>query len=132
MGRNQEKDLFREFMEDFNTGTLDSEKYVDIEKWKIKEKEKQAGNAIQTAVNNDEELMRREKIKNKLEQASKDEFVRLEIMKKALMEAKKKNTEEWKEIQKRNEMMKEAPTFESIAKQREIEKKINENRQKYR
>ena len=40
--RYEEKDLFKEFMEDYNTATLPSRKYYNLEKWEAEQRAKRA------------------------------------------------------------------------------------------
>ncbi len=125
MGRREEKELFAEFIEDYNTGTLQSEKYVDLEKFRENEKSKE-GKATQTAATavSDEEALRLARQRQRAADQTMAESARLELMKQALQAAKQRNSSDWMEIQRRNAV--KEPTFESIAKQREMEKKIKE------
>ncbi|KAI8975650.1 hypothetical protein BDF20DRAFT_822378, partial [Mycotypha africana] len=64
LSNNKRKELFNDFMEDYNTATMPHEKYYDLEKWERRQEairmgEKPApGNGAFFDFNNDEERLR--------------------------------------------------------------------------
>jgi len=70
MPRQEEKELFREYIEDYNTGTLPHRKYYDLEVYEKQKREKAAarggGRAKERVLFNDEEELRKEKERERL------------------------------------------------------------------
>ena len=139
LNRREEKELWLQYMEDYNTATLPDDKYYDVEQWMRKQREakqqqqQQKGQARDEHEHGsgltDEERMRLERRRREEEGKKRLEELRLNEMKRALERAKEQGGGEWREVQKRNEVSAK-PTFESIAKQRELEKREAELKMK--
>ena len=131
LSRREEKEQFREFMEDFNTATLPHDKYYDLEAWARKEREAREGNVDESGMAGmtDEERLRYQRRRREEEAKKRMEDERLQQMRRALERAKEAGGGGWAEVQKRNEVTAK-PTFESIAKQREKDKKAAEDKLK--
>ena len=135
LNRREEKELWLHFMEDFNTATLPHAKYYDIEHWARQQREQrqQAGGGQRDdekdAALTDEERVRLDRRRREDDSKKRVEDLRLHEMKRALERAKEQGGGEWRQVQKRNEVSAK-PTFESIAKQRELEKREAEQKLK--
>ena len=132
LNRREEKDSWLQYMEDYNTATLPHDKYYDIEAWMRKQREgKLAGvrDDEKESGLTDEERVRLDRRRREEEGKKRVEELRLHEMKRALERAKEQGGGEWREVQKRNEVSAK-PTFESIAKQREMEKREAEQKMK--
>ena len=121
-------------MEDYNTATLPDDKYYDMETWMARQRlAKAAGGgrdeSKDSALLSDEERVRMERRQREEEAKRRVEELRLLEMKRALERAKEEGGGKWSEVQKRNEVSAK-PTFESIAKQREMEKREAEQKMK--
>lgn len=155
MNKREEKDLFSEFAEDFNTSTLKHEKYYDLDKWERK-MAAQGDKVDELAGKTDEERIasvantraRTERRSRGLRDAqcslcamllsllrsierqrarattlAAHENARIQTMKLLMQQERASGTEAWQEIQKRQDASLKKATFESIAKQREQDKK---------
>ena len=131
LGRREERELFAEYMEDYNTATLPHERFYDAEAWARKEREgkEQRPDDLGLVGMSDEERLRYLRRKREEEGRKAQEDARLQEMKRALEVAKERGGGGWEEVQRRNEVTAK-PTFESIAKQREKDKKAAEDKLK--
>jgi len=90
MGQMQQKDLFKEYMEDYNTATMPSQKYYNLQAWDTKQSYKRQKRAKNNEMDDagkaalasfDDEAARREEIRHqqakKQEQALQDEVRRM-------------------------------------------------------
>ena len=129
LGKREEKEMFAQFVEDYNTATLPHVKYYNVEKWE--RAEAAAGRlghgAAGKGAMSDAEALRVEQQSRRHAEASEREAARVAVMKEQLRQAKDENRAVYTELveRKRVEAM-TAPTFESIAKGREEEKKRKE------
>ena len=128
LSRREERELFAEFCEDFNTATLPSDKYYDLEAWSRREREAAAGPASAAASASasglsDEERLRHVRRLREEEGRRRVEDERLREMKRVLEQAKAAGGGGWQEVQRRHDPAQARPTFESIARQREMDKR---------
>ncbi|CAK4073570.1 unnamed protein product [Aphanomyces euteiches] len=68
----QAMELFREYMEDYNTATMPHEKYYDVEAYEMKKYNKKHSKKRKSGAVNDEESVRREWQRQKLEEEKKE------------------------------------------------------------
>ena len=134
LNRREEKEAWLEYMEDYNTATLADDKYYDIEAWMRKQREARAAaggarDEEKDSALTDEERVRLDRRRREDEGRKRLEDLRLHEMKRALERAKEQGGGQWNDVQKRNEVTAK-PTFESIAKQRELEKREAEQKMK--
>lgn len=163
MSKREEKDLFSEFAEDYNTSTLKqsertarvqgtrvdaglpdaanrtahslsplihfcscctsvSEKYYDLERWERSEAARGA-KVDDLAGLTDEERMRVERQRARASVAAEHENARIQTMKLLMQRERESGTAAWSEIQKRQDASLQKSTFESIAKQREQDRR---------
>ncbi|ETV95233.1 hypothetical protein H310_11141 [Aphanomyces invadans] len=81
-------ELFKEYMEDYNTATLPHEKYYDVEKYEMRQHRKKEGKRKGGATNahDDEEAMRRERLRQRVEEENKDFSLIMQTMSKEKIE----------------------------------------------
>ena len=134
----EERELFRGFVEDYNTATMPNDKYYNIEKWH--QSQRAAGDddaADDMRGLTDEQVLAWQRAAARIEDAKRLESERVYRLRQELSRAKESGGEDWNRIVARNEASMIAPTFESIAKAREnIEKeriaKLKQNLNKKR
>lgn len=122
MTKREERELFSEFAEDYNTSTLPHEKYYDLEKWE-REQAAKGPHVDELAGKSDEERMRIERQRARAAAAAAHEEARIQTMKALMAKERASGSEAWQEIQKRQQESLQKATFESIAKKREQEKR---------
>ena len=122
MSKRDEKELFAEFAEDYNTSTFPHEKYYDLDKWERSEQSR-VGARDEMAGLTDEERMRVERQRSRASTAAAHEEARIQTMKLLMAKERAAGTEAWQEIEKRQQAGLQKATFESIAKQREQDRK---------
>jgi len=118
LSRKEEKDMFNEFREDFNTATFPSEKYYNLARWQAQ----QAAKGIKKAEEEDLTDEDRLRIARQEEKRKKDkdtEEARIMTIAASIKAAKKDSSSAVYEqvIARHYEDIKQ-PTFESIAKKR--------------
>jgi hypothetical protein len=128
LGRWDEKDLFAEYAEDYNTATLPHEKFYNLARWEFTEAA--AGRAVAAASSghaSDADALRAEQQARRQRETQDREQQRLALLRDQLRQAKEANAAEYHDIaDRRAAHALEAPTFESIAKQRAEEKRAKE------
>ena len=122
MSKRDEKELFAEFAEDFNTSTLPHEKYYDLDKWERSEQAR-VGTRDELAGLTDEDRMRVERQRARQSTTQAHEDARIQTMKLLMAKERASGSEAWQEIERRQQAGLQKSTFESIAKQREQDKK---------
>jgi len=126
LSRKEEKDMFNEFREDFNTATFPNEKYYSLARWHAQQAAKGVKDAEDENLT-DEDRIRVAKLteKHRKEEEAKDKRVR--ILAAGLKQAKADSTSTVYErvVAKHNEDIKR-PTFDSIAKKRREEQDARE------
>lgn len=123
LDRKREKEMFARFAEDFNTATLPHDKYYALEEYEAKQ------HALDKPVDvnptrsklTDEELIREQRRMESVSNRALADDMRLAAMKETLAIAKQSNGGQWQSIIAKHETSIAKPTFESIAKQRELE-----------
>jgi len=128
LNRWEEKSMFREYCEDYNTGTFPDEKYYDLGRWQAKNQleMKQTANVFNSRLS-DEERLRIERQQQNEAQSKAQDDLRMAAMVKALKEGKEKGTDRYQEIARRHAPTAPKPTFESIAAERLRKKRETEN-----
>jgi hypothetical protein len=126
LGRKEEKTMFREFMEDYNTSTFPDDKYYDLGRWQATQVAQKPANVYNSRIS-DEERLRLERQQEHEKKKDEIEKARVMVFAEALREGKKQGSEKVKEIEKRNAPGSFKPTFESIAADRERRKRAEEN-----
>ena len=126
LSKREEKELFAEYAEDYNTSTLPHEKYYDLDKWE-RENQKATGAGADDLVGlSDEDRLRIERQRAKASTAAAHEDARIHTMKALMAREREAKSEAWLEIEKRQRASLQQSTFESIAKKREQDKKDQE------
>jgi len=111
--------LFAEYQEDYNTGTLPHVKYYDIDKWQQSGGDGPGKVSAEDKILSDEDRVRKERQREIEDQRKRLDSERVRVMMESLKES---GEEKWKE-RRVKELTAVAPTRESIAKDREREKK---------
>jgi len=122
LSRREQKEMFREFMEDYNTATLPSTKYYDLDRFEREQRAAGVNNADADDVGlSDEEKLRRQRLRQEDDRRKQAMADRVRAMYAAMHKAKEDDTAEFRELRARHlDAMTQKPTFESIAKQRKI------------
>jgi len=116
--------LFLTFMEDFNTATLPHVKYYDMEKW---EKAQPRSATQDLSALNDEERLRLERAARRREEEQLRQESVMAAMQAKLRAARDAQDEDYYAVlEKMQREQVSRPTFETIAKKREEEKKAKE------
>lgn len=123
--KREEKELFAEYAEDFNTSTLPHEKYYDLDKWE-RSQQGRGGPVDDLQGVSDEDRLRIERQRAKASTAQAHEEARIHMMKALMAKERESKSEAWLEIEKRQRASLQQSTFESIAKKREQDKKDQE------
>jgi hypothetical protein len=127
MTKREEKELFAEFQEDYNTSTFPHEKYYDLEKWERSEQARRGtGTADDLAGVADEDRIRIERQRAAARASAAHEKARLQAMKEQMAKERASGSSAWAEIERRQQASLQKSTFESIAKQREQAKRDEE------
>ncbi|RHY23045.1 hypothetical protein DYB36_012082 [Aphanomyces astaci] len=82
-------ELFKEYMEDYNTATFPHEKYYDVEKYEMRKHHKKASKDNKRKHDDapgDEEAMRRERLRQRIEAGNKDFGLIMQTMSKEKIE----------------------------------------------
>lgn len=116
--------MFLTFMEDFNTATLPHVKYYDMEKW---EKAQPRSATQDLSALNDEERLRLERAARRREEEQLRQESVMAAMQAKLRAARDAQDEDYYAVlEKMQREQVSRPTFETIAKKREEEKKAKE------
>ncbi len=135
LNKKEERNLFSEFVEDYNTATFPSLKYYDLAKWEKENAPKSDDAASELIGLSDEEKVRVMRKRREAEAKLKAEQARTAVMMGQLKQAKDTDSKAFAQIEQR--VLAETiakPTFESIAKRRqeEAEAKIAKMKERFK
>jgi len=135
MSTKDERMLFLEYMEDYNTATFPDPKYYSLEAAARNQASHQAGSTTWSTMSGmtDEELLREQRRQQALISARERESSTVAALRDQLRQARETNDEMYQDVLHRHEKrILEKPTFESIAKERKEHKKELEHKRKFR
>jgi len=125
ISRRDELEMWKKFMEEFNTSTFTDEKYYDLAKWervhatKLVDKKRKLDVWMPT---NDDEILRIERKNKRAEAETAAQTQRLQHWTRELKKLKKDGAEEFKALSKKYIGDREKSTLESLARKRHHEK----------
>jgi len=125
ISRRDEQEMWKKFMEEFNTSTFSDEKYYDLAKWErenatnLKDKKRKLDVWMPT---NDDEILRIERKNKRAEAETAAQTQRLQHWTRELKRLKKDGSEEFKALNKKYMGDREKSTIESLARKRHHEK----------
>jgi len=124
LNRKEDKELFKEFAEDYNTATLPSLKYYDLESWEKEQRAAGVGRGDDEDEGlTDEDRVRKQRLRDMERHKNQAESDRVLAMLQNIKQAKETNHAVFGEMAARyKEQLTAKPTFESIAKQRQLDK----------
>ncbi len=133
LNQREERELFKEFIEDYNTATFPDTKYYDLQKWDA-EQRAQGKKGLSSSVGDkpdytgmsDEDILRLERQRQREEESKSREQAAVLAMRDQIKQAKEAHSSAYYDILDKQAKELHKPTLESIAKQREEEKKRKE------
>jgi len=118
LSRKEEKDMFREFQEDFNTATFPSEKYYNLAKWQAEQAARGLGPKEDETLTDEERLLQARRDEKMRKEREKEQARVMSIVAK-IKSAKADNTSTtYEKVLARHADDIKQPTFESIARRR--------------
>mmetsp|Transcript_20434 Transcript_20434/g.70561 ORF Transcript_20434/g.70561 Transcript_20434/m.70561 type:complete len:250 (+) Transcript_20434:411-1160(+) len=129
-------ELFLSYAEDYNTVTLPHEKYIDLDKWEVEERDRAARGekkrkkgTVQTEFNDEDEVRaQRRKIRDAAEEKAEAEEIRRAAQK---LEKQQGKVEFLREQEQLKEERAQAYKRGDLEKVKQLEKKLNPNNDDY-